>query len=127
MFKAADAARAGARQRMVAAALACLAPLGALAGISGGNSNEAAKAPGVTAANSGDKSAKAAPGSYQIRCWQDGRLLFEENHVTLPADSARYGIKVTGNDRNGNPLYVADTRNATCLIRAVEHDRARPR
>lgn len=127
MFKPVDATLAGTRQSIGAAALACLVPLGALAGITGGNSNEAARAPSVTSASSGDKTAKTPPGTYQIRCWQEGRLLFEENQVALPADSTRYGVKMAANDRNGKPIYVADTRNATCLIRAVDHDPARLR
>jgi hypothetical protein len=68
-----------------------------------------------------------AQGLYQIRCWQQGRLLFEENHITLPADAAKYGIKMNGTDRNGKPIYVADTANATCLIRSVDDERAWPR
>jgi hypothetical protein len=127
MFKPVDAAPAGARRRRVAAALACLVPLGALAGITGGSSNEAARAPGAASASSGDKAARAPSGTYQIRCWQDGRLLFEENQVSLPVDGARYGVKMAGTDRNGKPIYVADTRNATCLIRAADRQRAWPR
>lgn len=68
-----------------------------------------------------------AQGQYQIRCWQQGRLLFEENHISLPADSAKYGIKMNGTDRHGKPIYVADTANATCLIGSVEDERVWPR
>jgi hypothetical protein len=56
------------------------------------------------------------PGLYQIRCWQHGRLLFEDR-ITLPDDGAAYGIRLSGTDRSGKPMYVAETRNATCLIR----------
>jgi hypothetical protein len=65
-------------------------------------------------------------GGYQIRCWQYGRLLFEENHVALP-DMARYGLRIGGTDATGRPLYVADTQHATCLIRAAVEERAWPR
>jgi hypothetical protein len=66
--------------------------------------------------------------SYQMRCWQHGRLLFEENLVSLPADGARYTLKVSGSDRYGRPVYVAETSNATCLIRSmVELSSTRPR
>lgn len=58
-------------------------------------------------------------GGYQIRCWQHGRLLFEENHVTLPPDGARYALRIAATDRTGRPLYVAQTDSATCLIRAA--------
>ena|SRR5437764_11331442 len=58
-------------------------------------------------------------GGYQIRCWQHGRLLFEENHVMLPAGGAQYGVRVSGTDRNGRPMYLAETENATCLVRGA--------
>ena len=57
-------------------------------------------------------------GTYQIRCWQLGRLLFEENHVALPAELARQGLKLSATDRHGKPIYLTDTANATCLIRS---------
>ncbi len=104
--------------RWIGAALVALAVPAALAGIA------ASAAPG-TIADADAAAAAAAPrpapagGGYQIRCWQYGRLLFEENRVTLPADAARYGIKMAGTDRRNKPIYVADTRNATCLIRSA--------
>jgi hypothetical protein len=76
----------------------------ALAGITTNESLDASKAPVM------------ATGTFQVRCWQQDRLLFEENHVSLPADSAKYGLKMSGTDRNGKPIYVAD--NATRLIRS---------
>jgi hypothetical protein len=57
-------------------------------------------------------------GTYQIRCWQLGRLLFEENNVALPTDLARQGLKLSATDRHGRPIYLTDTANATCLIRS---------
>ena len=57
--------------------------------------------------------------NYQIRCWQYGRLLFEENHVGLSPDWTRYTLKIQGKDRDTNGLFVAETNNATCLIRAM--------
>jgi hypothetical protein len=65
-------------------------------------------------------------GNYQIRCWQYGRLLFEENHVALP-DMARYGLRIGGTDATGRPLYVAETQHATCLIRPAAAERPWPR
>lgn len=57
-------------------------------------------------------------GLYLLRCWQYGRLLFEERDVQLPADISA-GLKLRGTDRNKQALYVTDTGNATCLIRHV--------
>lgn len=124
MFKPVDTSLAGARLLVRATAIAWLVPIGALAGITGSSMPESAKVPVVTAASNVDnKTTKAPAGTYQIRCWQQGRLLFEENQVSLPADSAKYGVKMTGTDRHGKPIYVADTTNATCLIRSIEDDR----
>ena len=100
-----------------AAVLALLIPISALSGVS---TPEAAKPPATP------KVAKAH-GGYQIRCWQEGRLLFEENHVALPADSTRYAVRMSGTDRNGKPLYVVETTNATCLIRSTPDGPAWPR
>jgi hypothetical protein len=63
-----------------------------------------------------EQPAAVASGLYQVRCWQYGRLLFEERDVQLPIDVAA-GVKLRGSDRNKLPVYVADTGNATCLIR----------
>jgi hypothetical protein len=69
---------------------------------------------------------RAAEG-YQVRCWQFGRLLFEENNVAFPADTGKYGVKMSGTDRQGRPVYVAETQNATCLIRSVDDNRRWPK
>ena len=101
------------------AGLALWAPICALAGVTTTGSPEAAKPPAT------EKVTKAT-GSYQIRCWQFGRLLFEENHIALPADNAQYGVKMAGTDRKGRPIFVAETKNATCLIRSAVDERAWP-
>jgi hypothetical protein len=72
------------------------------------------------------KDAKGAY-NYQMRCWQHGRLLFEQNLFELPTDGSRYQLKVSGSDRYGRPVYVAETSNATCLIRSVLADNTPPR
>lgn len=113
MYKPSD--RAVARTPVLALALAAmLAPTITTAGIS---TLEAG--PLVTPS---PKPAPRAAGPWQIRCWQDGRLLFEENGVSLP-DHAEYPTLMTGADRQGRPLFVAETRNATCLIRPAVLDR----
>ncbi|MEO8806560.1 MAG: hypothetical protein ABI433_10775 [Burkholderiaceae bacterium] len=75
-----------------------------------------------TSAAPAPKAEQRATGPWQIRCWQDGRLLFEENGVSLP-DSAQYPTLIAGADRQGWPVYVAETRNATCLMRQTAADR----
>ena len=61
----------------------------------------------------------ATPGGYVLRCWQDGRLILEEQHVSAPTALDTGTTKLQLQDRNRQPLYVAETRNATCLVRAV--------
>jgi len=55
---------------------------------------------------------------YLVRCWQYGRLLFEERDLQLPADVSA-GLKLRGTDRNRQAVYLTDTGNATCLIRST--------
>jgi hypothetical protein len=89
------------------AGFAMFVPIAALAGVTTGGADRAA-------------------GRYQLRCWQHGRLLFEENQIALPADNARYGVRMAGQDREGRPLFVVETKNATCLIRSAVEEHGRP-
>lgn len=59
----------------------------------------------------------------QLRCWQDGRLLFEEYLAALPKQGA--ATRISGFDRSGQPIHVAEVGTATCLIRRAPDDRAR--
>ena len=94
------------------AALTLLVPVLALSGVNIGTPAPAA----VPARPARVEAAATASGIYQIRCWQHGLLLFEDR-ITLPADAAAYSIRMSGTDRNGKPMYVTETRNATCLVR----------
>jgi hypothetical protein len=70
-----------------------------------------------SAAPAASTSANAAkPGLYQLRCWQHGRLVLEENEVQLPPELAA-GMKLRGTDRTKRAVYLAETANATCLVR----------
>jgi hypothetical protein len=93
------------------AALALLLPLLALSGVSVGT-----PAPAAPARPARVEAPAPANGIYQLRCWQDGLLLFEDR-IRLPADAAAYSVRMSGTDRNGKPMYVSETRNATCLVR----------
>ena len=67
-----------------------------------------------------------ADSSYEMRCWQHGRLVFEQNLIELPSiDGTRYTMKVSGTDRDGRPVYVAETSHATCLVRSTADGSAR--
>lgn len=60
----------------------------------------------------------AAPGRYQVRCWQYGRLLFEQRDVELSGEQVA-GLKLRGTDRQRQPMLLTDTGNATCLIKST--------
>jgi len=99
--------------RLLAAA-ALLLPVLASAGVNIGTPTPTVTpAPARPARSEGPA---ASNGTYQIRCWQHGLLLFEDR-ISLPADAATYSIRMSGTDRNGKPMYVTETRNATCLVR----------
>ncbi len=107
------AVRGLAGHRSALLATVCLvllqAPLAASAGLAGVEDSP----PGL------DRSTpvKKAASGYRLRCWQHGRLLFEEDNIALPPDGSRYALKLAGSDSDGRPLYVAETANATCLAR----------
>ena len=66
------------------------------------------------------------PYNYQMRCWQHGRLMLEQNLRELPAGD-RHPVRESGSDRHGLPVYVAEAGNATCRIRSVVNPGALPR
>ena len=55
-------------------------------------------------------------GTYRLRCWQYGRLLFDEGPVTLGPE-ARQGAKLVATDRNGGSVIVTDSGWTTCQAR----------
>lgn len=97
-------------------ACALLSPLDANAGVATAESRAVPPIPGAP------KSVRGS-GPMQVSCWQYGRLLFEETYVTLPGDGSQPAVKINATDRNGRPLYIAETQNATCLIRGVGESR----
>jgi hypothetical protein len=64
--------------------------------------------------------------NYQVRCWQKGRLIFDESGVALPRDIAAGAVRLRGHDRQQRPLYVIETANATCFAKPVEVPAAPP-
>lgn len=85
-------------------------PSGATAGVAtGADDRVAAKAP-PPAAN------PKAQGTYQLRCWQYGRLLFDEGPVTLGPE-ARQGAKLVATDRHGGAVIITDAGWTTCQAR----------
>ena len=95
-----------------AAMLLLLIPVLALSGVVGTDLGKTAGASG-----------RPAAGGYTLRCWQEGRLILEEQHVSLPpiVDAASTRLQVI--DRNQQPIVVAETKNATCLVKARPAER----
>lgn len=61
---------------------------------------------------------KKTPPVLLLRCWQEGRLLFEEPLASVPAET-RKNARLAVVDRNGQSLYVIDMSGATCLVRST--------
>lgn len=65
----------------------------------------------------------AAPGTYQMRCWQKGRLLFSENDLSdpviaaLPGKVAAFGSGGKVVDRSTASVYLIEVSDSLCLIR----------
>ena len=90
-------------------------PLGASAGIAPeGDDRVSAQIP-VAPVPSAAPAARAS-GKYTLRCWQYGKLLFDEGPVSLGSD-ARANARLVATDRNGSSLFVTDAGGATCLAR----------
>ena len=85
-------------------------PRGATAGVAtGADDRVVAKAP-VPASN------PRAQGTYRLRCWQYGRLLFDEGPVTLGPET-RQGARLVATDRQGGTVIVTDSGWTTCQAR----------
>ncbi len=54
---------------------------------------------------------------YQIRCWQQGRLIFDEHGIALPKDLSIDAATLRGRDAQQRHVYVIETSNATCFVR----------
>jgi hypothetical protein len=91
-------------------------PLGAAAGIASGDDGRILSRDPPAAAAAAAAPNQKASGTYQLRCWQYGRLLFDEGPVTLGAE-ARQGAKLVAIDRHGAPLIITDAGGTTCLAR----------
>lgn len=68
---------------------------------------------------------KPAANGYTLRCWQEGRLILEEQHVTLPPGVDGASTRLQLIDRHQQPIVVAETKNATCLVKARPPERAK--
>jgi hypothetical protein len=56
---------------------------------------------------------------FQLRCWQQGKLIIDEHDVALPADVKLEATRVRARDRGQRPVYVVEARSAVCFIRPM--------
>jgi hypothetical protein len=80
-------------------------------------------APTQTASEKASKPT-ASKAKNQIRCWQQGQLILEENNLEVPGDAIGNSLALRAADRS--PVYLLDTLNSTCLIKKLgdEQDKA---
>jgi len=81
-----------------------------------------AKRPSLIGVHAQDTPAKTLSDrgeGYQIRCWQYGRLLFEENHLDLAPTLPDHSITLQSSSGTHPPVYLLDSRNGNglCLIK----------
>ena len=56
--------------------------------------------------------------TYELRCWQEGRLILQERVLKMPkTGSSQSNLRLQ--DRHGRPIRVHETRNAICLTKTV--------
>jgi hypothetical protein len=106
--------------RRTASALACTLFAGLmLAGLSSVADVAAAQAGEIEIDASAQAAPKAPPPapSYLLRCWQYGRLIFEELDLPMQAGLEAAAPKLKLLDAAGQPLILSETRNATCILR----------
>lgn len=66
------------------------------------------------------EAAPAVGGAYQLRCWQDGRLAFEENVAAIPPHLAGEALAMPSAVTPGATDYLLSTGNALCLLKPNE-------
>ena len=125
MFKPNEALRPGRIAAMTGVALLAVAALtlsltlDVSAGVaSSGTIGPTDEAPSTAVPRAPAPAPQARAGAYRLRCWQYGRLLFDEGPIRLAAE-AQQGARLIGTDRNGAALLVTEAGGATCLMRAT--------
>jgi hypothetical protein len=56
---------------------------------------------------------------YQIRCWQEGRLLFEESDWVLTPEQAKQIMVRAKKQKADTGVLVIELRNSICLLKQV--------
>lgn len=103
---------------LLGAAVAMTQPVYSYAGEAGG------MMPTAMRPKAGARMDGAARG-FELRCWQEGRLILEEHFLKVPPESSADALRM--NDTAGRPVRVLETANATCLLKAVPRPPRAPR
>lgn len=61
--------------------------------------------------------AGAGSARVDLKCWQYGVLILHETWLVAAAEPFTYALKFPSASAGGVPTYVAEVRNATCLIK----------
>jgi hypothetical protein len=108
------------RSLSIVIAAALVVPLTVFSAATGWEIRQGADARRVAAA-------KTPAGEYQrVRCWQEGRLIFDEGPVVTATEWLPYLLKWHGGDGNRARGALFDTRNATCLVTSAVQASAPP-
>lgn len=103
---------------------ACLSLLAAVAAFPAGagvDGPAAARADGASTAKS--SSVNALANGSQLRCWQYGNLIFEENGLSPPQlQDHEEALAFTKSDKGREQIYVFQFNETVCMFRDVEQD-----
>lgn len=64
--------------------------------------------------------------SYQLRCWQYGRLIFEERNLGAPPSGSRVALSMASASGD-SAVQVFDMGNTTCLVQQLSQTGAAQR
>lgn len=71
--------------------------------------------------------AGAGTARVDLKCWQHGVLIVHETRLVAAAEPFHYAVKFPSPSAGGASTYLADARNATCLIKPADTEVPRRR
>jgi hypothetical protein len=70
-------------------------------------------------ASASSPKAPATTARVELKCWQHGVLIVNESRLVAAAEPFPYIVKFPAAAAGGLPTYLAESRNATCVIKPV--------
>ena len=70
-----------------------------------------------------DEGRKAPPPvreKFRLRCWQHGRLLFEESIAEVPPAFAGQSMAIPSGETANGTVYMLNTPNGICLLKPTD-------